>query len=204
VSRDPRAHAPATGAPEWLVSRRREPRVLTSRQEEQVCKAATTCAQMVTQGWAATVADRASTYVTARTWERLRRRGSRQCAGLAGLARAILDGKKQLHDLVGWSAGRLVGLLGLGRLEQRLAQELAAQLPLPIDAQAAAVARGLQVTGVYLCVLDGRDLERCECLKDLALAETQDRLKEVLLAAMNDWAGLADPEVTKLPPAGRP
>lgn len=53
------------------------------------------------------------------------------------------------------------------------------------------VARGLQVTGILLCLVDGRDLTRCQCFIDLALAETKSRVKQILLAAMDDWTRLA-------------
>lgn len=38
-----------------------------------------------------------------------------------------------------------------------------------------AVARGVQVTGILLCVMDNRDLTKCECFIDLAKAETKER-----------------------------
>jgi hypothetical protein len=53
------------------------------------------------------------------------------------------------------------------------------------------VARGLQVAGILLCVMDGRDLTKCECFIDLALAETKERVNQTLVVAMSDWANLA-------------
>jgi hypothetical protein len=64
-------------------------------------------------------------------------------------------------------------------------------IPLPIDAKMIAVARGVQVAGILLCVMDDRDLTECECFIDLALAETMERVKQILVAAMSDWADLA-------------
>jgi len=72
-------------------------------------------------------------------------------------------------------------------------------IPLPIDAKMIAVARGVQVAGILLCVMEGRDLDKCECFIDLALAEAQERVKQVLIAAMSDWTELARfrPHATK-------
>jgi len=53
-----------------------------------------------------------------------------------------------------------------------------------------AVARGVQVAGILLCVMDGRNLSKCECFIDLALAETKERVNQILVAAMSDWTSL--------------
>lgn len=63
-------------------------------------------------------------------------------------------------------------------------------IPLPIDAKMIAVARGVQVAGILLCVMDGRDLSKCECFRDLALAETKERVSQILVAGMSDWTSL--------------
>lgn len=81
--------------------------------------------------------------------------------------------------------------LGAGDAAQAFADELASNIPLPIDAKMIAVARGVQVAGILLCVMDNTDLTRCECFIDLALAETKERLQQILDAAMSDWTGLA-------------
>ena len=62
---------------------------------------------------------------------------------------------------------------------------------LPIDAKMIAVARGVQMAGILLCVMDGRNLGQCECFVDLARAETEERVKQILMAAMSDWVNLA-------------
>jgi hypothetical protein len=54
---------------------------------------------------------------------------------------------------------------------QAFAAELAASLPLPWDAKVTATARGMQITGILLCVTNGRDLTTCYCFTDLALTE---------------------------------
>ena len=54
-----------------------------------------------------------------------------------------------------------------------------------------AVARGVQVAGILLCLMDDRDLKKCQCFIDLAVAETKERVNQILVAAMSDWTNLA-------------
>ena len=54
-----------------------------------------------------------------------------------------------------------------------------------------AVARGIQITGILLCVMDNRDLMKCRCFIDLAVAESKERVNQILVAGMSDWTGLA-------------
>ncbi|MFD0782424.1 hypothetical protein ACFQZ8_00575 [Micromonospora azadirachtae] len=130
--------------------------------------------------------------MTEETWKRLfARRRRRRCKLLAQTAATVLAGKKMLHDWVGGVAGWLAALLGGDRVVQSFARQLASNIPLPPDAKMVAAARGLQVVGVLLCVLNGDDLRRCQCFIDLALEETKTQLKKILLAAMEDWTALA-------------
>ena len=90
--------------------------------------------------------------------------------------------------MFGWAAGAL----GADDAARAFTEELASKIPLtPLDAKMVAVARGVQVTGILLCVMDDRDLTKCECFIDLALAETKERVNQILIAAMSDWTGLA-------------
>ncbi len=54
-----------------------------------------------------------------------------------------------------------------------------------------AVARGVQIADILLCVMDNRDLTKCECFIDLAMTETKEQVKQMLVAAMSDWTILA-------------
>jgi hypothetical protein len=101
-----------------------------------------------------------------------------------------LDAKQDLHDGLGWMASGALGLLGVGDAARAFAQELVANLPLPVDAKLVAAARGVQVTGIALCIFGGGDLTRCQCFIDLALAETKSRVRKMLVAAVGDWSGL--------------
>ena len=162
-----------------------------ARERQRVRDAAVFCADSLSDGWQEAVAARITDYAGS-TWERLRRsRRRRNCKALARIARSILAAKAQIHDLIGHVTGRAVKNIGAGYAAQAFAAELASNIPLPIDAKAIAVARGVQVAGILLCVMDNRDLTRCECFIDLALAETKERLQRILVAAMSDWTGLA-------------
>jgi hypothetical protein len=88
-------------------------------------------------------------------------------------------------------AARITSILGFGSIEQRFARELAKQIPLPPDAKLVAAARGVQVAGVLICIANGDDLTRCQCFIDLALEMAKSRVKELMVAAMDDWRGLA-------------
>lgn len=163
------------------------------RRRERVEEAAKVCGDVLTDGWREAVATRATEYVTEPTWQRLfRRRRRHRCKRLAEMASTMLAAKKTLHDVVGSVAGGFVSLLGGDGVTQTFTRELASRIPLPYDAKAVAVARGLQVTGVLLCVANGDDLTRCQCFIDLALAETKTAVKNILIAATGDWTGLAD------------
>ncbi|NGN67649.1 hypothetical protein G5C51_27575 [Streptomyces sp. A7024] len=161
---------------------------LQRRRAEEV---AAFCADVLKDGGAAAIADRAATYASDETWTALvkkhRRRG---CHGLAELARAILNGKEQLHAAVGWAAAGLLGLMRRPRIEQIFAQELVRRIPLPADAKLIAAARGLQIAGIYVCLVGNRDLADCACLRDVLKVEGKARIKRLIEGAIEDWREL--------------
>ncbi|TCO53075.1 hypothetical protein [Actinocrispum wychmicini] len=162
------------------------------RRQKRIDEATELCREILTDGWQETVASRATNYVTKETWRALfGSRRTKHCKVLADLANSILSGKQKLHNLLGSLVKWIMSRLGAGKVEQKLVQELAARLPLPWDAKLVAVARGVQVTGILLCLADGRDLSRCQCFIELALTETKTRVKKMLSAAIEDWANLA-------------
>ena len=73
----------------------------------------------------------------------------------------------------------------------RLSHATSHRTCLPVDAKFTAVARGVQLTGIMLCLAAGRDLTHCPCFIELALNETKDRVKKILTAALDDWTNLA-------------
>src|SRR5436190_19931135 len=64
------------------------------------------------------------------------------------------------------------------------------QPPLPIDAKIIAAARGLQASGIVLCVANRTEITRCQCFIELALSETKERVGGILMAATTDWTRL--------------
>jgi len=147
------------------------------------------CGDVVTSSWQEAVTDQALNCITPKTWDRLFS-GHRQqeCKILADMAKGILEGKKALHDFIGAIAGRIAGWLGGDAVERAVARELAKRIPIPgIDQKAAVVARGLQVVGIVLCLSVGSPLNRCQSFIDLALAESKERVKQILVGAMDDW-----------------
>ena len=146
---------------------------------------------MAYSGWQEAVADRGSSYVSDATWERLfRGRRRNRCKALAQIAKEFLDTKDEIHSVFGSLASGLLALLGAGDAAQAFAAELVSHIPLPTDAKIIAAARGIQVTGILLCVINGHDLDRCQCFIDLALELTKTQVKKLLLAAIDDWAKL--------------
>ena len=161
-----------------------------ARERERVREAAAFCADSLSDGWKEAVADRITDYAGS-AWERLKRSNHRHnCKALARIARSILQAKTRIHNLVGHVTGWAAKKIGAGDAAQAFADELASKIPLPTDAKMIAVARGVQVAGILLCVMDNRDMNRCECFIDLALAETKEQLQRILTAAMTDWTVL--------------
>jgi len=107
------------------------------------------------------------------------------------MAREILKAKDQAHKLAEKLVGDAASVAGVRGAALDFTRELVANIPLPIDAKMVAAARGVQIAGVLLCIMDNRDLAKCECFIDLAMAETKEQVKRVLVAAMFDWTSLA-------------
>lgn len=201
----PRSRGPAAQGPDWEavtwhspapvpVHRQVPPPLPPSRgaqERERIKQAADFCADTLSGGWREAVADRATEY-TQTAWERLSRsRRKRNCKKLARMARAILQAKDQIHKLAGELAGDAASVAGVRGAALEFTEELVANIPLPIDAKMVAVARGIQVAGILMCVMDNRDLTKCECFIDLAKAEAKERVQQILVAAMSNWTNLA-------------
>jgi hypothetical protein len=156
---------------------------------ERVKKAAEYCADVVTRDWVEAVTERATDYVTEQTWKSLFRSRKRNCRSLAEIAKEILATKERIHRVIGEIVAWLLSLIGINEVARMFARELASRIPIPaVDAKAIAVARGVQIAGIVICVSAGDDLTRCQCFIDLALTETKTRVKKILLAATHDWA----------------
>lgn len=184
----PKYSGRATAAPSQIPA---SPPPRHVQQRERVREAAVFCADSLTGSWEEAVADRITSYAQS-SWQRLSRsRRKRNCKALARLARSLLEANTQIHKTVGTLFGWAADTLGASGAARAFTEELASSIPLPIDAKMIAVARGIQIAGILLCVMDNRDMTKCDCFIDLALAETKERVNEILVAAMSDWTSLA-------------
>jgi hypothetical protein len=161
-------------------------------QRQRIREAAEYCADTLSEGWEEAVASRLSNYAES-AWTRLAHsRRRRDCRALARIAAALLQGRLEIHRLVGQTSGFLTVRFGADEPVRAFIEELASNIPLgPIDVKTVAVARGIQVAGILLCLMDGRKLTRCQCFIDLAIAETKERVDQILVASMSNWINLA-------------
>jgi hypothetical protein len=150
------------------------------------------CADSLADSWQAAVAERITDYAQT-TWKRLlRSRRKHNCKALARMARAILGAKDDIHKLAGQLSGQAASRFGVKGAARAFTEELVSNIPLkPIDAKMISVARGIQITGILLCLMDNRNLTECQCFIDLALAESKERVNQILIAGMSEWTGLA-------------
>jgi hypothetical protein len=126
-------------------------------------------------------------YVQHTTWElavaRARYDG---CETLAKLARSMLVIRTSLHS----SVAKLMSL-PFPYEERQVVVELVERLPLGVDDAWVAAARGVQLTGLFACVSNGRPLSRCACYLDIVEHEVKPMVKRLLSEGAKDWTGLA-------------
>lgn len=74
---------------------------------------------------------------------------------LAEAARATLRLKRRAHELVGEAVAEMFESLvrELPRFQRLLVRKLAEKLPLPWDVKLEAIVRGIQVVGIWMCVV---------------------------------------------------
>ena len=151
------------------------------------------CIDVGMDGWEKAVAARVADCLDSFTIWRLKRRRRANCRLLADLAKMILEGKKKLHEIIGGTASQIVSMLGANRIERTVVMELARRIRIPVvDEKAIVIARGLQMIGILICIQDNIPLNRCPSFIDLARAETKERVKEILEAAIKDWTHPSD------------
>jgi hypothetical protein len=126
--------------------------------------AATLLADILTDGVKPTLADRVTDRVVdylgwpGARYQRRRRWTKIDCQLLADTAQAILDLKRRSHELVGIAVEQLLPP-DTPRFHRHLVRKIGEKLPLPWDAKLAAIARGLLVYGIWMCMVQDR-LER--------------------------------------------
>ncbi len=186
--RVPRARTPdrptvAMAQPRFVMSER--------TREALVAEAVDDFDDFITSGAIDTVVNRAAGYVGDEIWSELTRdwRG-RNCKGLARLARMTLRGKDWVHGRIGLLAGSLLEWIGTPRIAQVFGRELAKRIPMPWDHQCIVLARGMQIAGIVICVLNDRGLARCDCFVDVVITEGKERVEELMQKAAESWLQL--------------
>jgi hypothetical protein len=107
------------------------------------------------------------------------------------MARTILKAQDQIHQLAGELASQAASVAGVRGPALDFTRELVKRIPIgSVDAKLTATARTIQMAGIALCLMNGRDLTRCECFIDLALAETKQRVSQILDNRLTNLAEL--------------
>ena len=125
------------------------------------------------------VADRVVDYLGWSGRWRLRARRWRlgDCRLLAQTARAVLDLKRKLHEVTGEAVSWLLPP-DTPRFHRMLVKKVAAKVPLPPDVKLEAIARGLQIVGIFMCIVGNVPLERCACLQMLGPQLAKEQVKQ--------------------------
>lgn len=156
--------------------------------DKRVGEGAEYCADIVKSGAIEATADRVAKYASGEVRKQLERKWRAfRCRWLNELAQAALDLKSKSHELTGDLIVELLPPSVLHRTERVLAKELIKKIPLPTDAKLVAVAHGLQIMGVALCVAQGTELKKCACFGALVLETGKEATKRLLTAEGDLW-----------------
>lgn len=207
--RIPKPRSPQASEPR--ATRRRRPTVVSTRVEgaprqrkrtsaerKRIERFSNVCLEMARQGVLDAVPERATAYVGEVVWRMVSRRWRRRnCTALALLARKILEGKAKVHRGVGRLFAYLIALAGGDLIARVFAEKLGERLPLPfVDQKCTVVARGLQLTGMFFCVVQDRRMGQCACFIDVFDTEGPALLQQLMLCAGHDWAQLHHLQLT--------
>ena len=147
------------------------------------------CFDAGTEGWKQQAAKQAIRCITPEIYNSLfKGQRAADCRALAEMAKSILAGKEKLHKVAGGFGAWLSGEFGGNPVERAVARALYERIHIPgADDHANAVARSLQIIGIVLCIGRGLDLRRCQCFIDLSYTEAKEKVKDILVAATDDW-----------------
>lgn len=153
-----------------------------------VKSAAEYCAAIIKDGTVEATVERVADYATKETWNFLKRKWRRfRCRWLNELANAVLAAKKQYHQLTVAIISKILSPALRHKTEQQFAMELARNIPLPGDSKFTAIAQGIRIVGVGLCVAQDISPERCFCFEALALEFGKEATKKLLIAEGDTW-----------------
>lgn len=103
--------------------------------------------------------------------------GSKACDALAALATDLEDGRTRAMAALEQMTVPLFGIVTTPVLARIIARYFVLHITAVPAAQLDAVVAALRAYGVLLCVVDGRDLQRCRCLRALAVSEIDERIR---------------------------
>jgi hypothetical protein len=110
--------------------------------------------------------------------QRARSRGAAiLCRELAKVAGALLSAKRWAIGVVEDKTVPLLGWLRRPRLARSIAHQFARHLVSVPVSGITATAHALRAYGVLLCVLDGRELARCRCLRSIAASRSPEGIR---------------------------
>jgi hypothetical protein len=92
-----------------------------------------------------------------------------------------LKAKDQVHQLAAELASQAARVAGVRGAALDLTRELVKSVAIAlVDAKLIAAARAIQMAGTALSLIEERPLIECDCYIDLALAETKERVSQIL------------------------
>lgn len=99
------------------------------------------------------------------------------CDALAALATDLENGKSSAMRALERMTASVLGFLTVPRLARMIARHFVLHVTAEPAAEVDAVIAALRAYGVLLCVIDGRDLQRCRCLRVLAVSEIDETIR---------------------------
>lgn len=125
--------------------------------------------EIATDQWIRRSRQRVDTALGAQIAQQARARsGSALCRELATVAEALAVGQRWAVRAVEDAATPVFGWFGRPKLARLVAQQFAKCLPIAAGVEVMPVVHALRAYGVLICVVGGRDLARCHCLRQIA------------------------------------
>lgn len=93
------------------------------------------------------------------------------------LATDLEDGKKSAMRALEHMTASLLGFVTVPRLARMIARHFVLHVTAEPVAEVEAVIVALRAYRVLLCVIDSRDLQKCRCLRALAVSEIDEKIR---------------------------
>jgi hypothetical protein len=102
---------------------------------------------------------------------------SGMCDALAGLATDLENGSSSAMRALERMTASVLGFVTVPRLARMVARHFVLHVTAEPAAEVDAVVAAPRAYGVLLCVIDGRDLQRCRCLRALVVSEIDETIR---------------------------